>query len=393
MLTHRPQYPVLLACTTLYGIISKTVSQSPLAESGCKGKRFFYNCKRLPRIIPVKTANLTNINKIFFEIFLQGFDKSSFLHAFLHGHPIYCTFAAVFNVYINMKNKPGIWIGIVIVLILMVAGAVYYIFQQKAEFTDLVEQSELYKEELADEYNDLSIQYEGYKLQINNDSLVAQLETEQLKVQRLQDELRTVKATDAKRINELKKELETLRKIMRDYVAQIDSLDRLNKQLTKENRQVSAKYQEASQTVSQLTQEKEQLIETVQIASKLDASNISVTGLTNKNKATDKIKKMDKLEIRFTIHKNITATSGEKTIYIRIQKPDDDVLVKNSANLFTYENKKIHFSEKRTIEYTGEEIQMSIFWQIEEFLAPGTYRVDIFADGNLIGRKSFQLDK
>ncbi|MDR2843520.1 MAG: hypothetical protein LBV57_02605 [Candidatus Symbiothrix sp.] len=292
-----------------------------------------------------------------------------------------------------MKNKQGIWIGIVIVLILMVASAVYYIFQQKAEFTDLVEQSELYKEELADEYNDLSIQYEGYKLQINNDSLVAQLETEQLKVQRLQDELRTVKATDAKRINELKKELETLRKIMRGYVAQIDSLDRLNKQLTKENRQVSAKYQEASQTVSQLTQEKEQLIETVQIASKLDASNISVTGLTNKNKATDKIKKMDKLEIRFTIHKNITATSGEKTIYIRIQKPDDDVLVKNSANLFTYENKKIHFSEKRTIEYTGEETQMSIFWQVEEFLAPGTYRVDIFADGNLIGRKSFQLDK
>lgn len=292
-----------------------------------------------------------------------------------------------------MKNKQIIWIILVIVLLLVLAGAIFYIIRQKGQMEEFLQQSELYKEELADEYNDLSIQYEGYKLQINNDSLIAQLETEQLKVQRLQEELRAVKATDAKRINELKKELETLRTIMRGYVVQIDSLDRLNKQLAKENKQVTARYQEATQTVSQLTQEKEHLIETVQIASKLDASNINVRGITDKNKTTDKIKKMDQLEIQFTINKNITAQPGEKTIYIRIQKPDDDVLVKSRGDVFSYENKKINYSAKRTIEYTGEETPLSIYWKIEEFLSPGAYRVDIFADGNLIGRKSFKLDK
>ena len=290
-----------------------------------------------------------------------------------------------------MENKRTIWI-VITVLLLIIVGTIYYIFHQRSQYKGLIEQSELYKEELEDEYNNLSIQYEGFKLQINNDSLIAQLETEQMKVQRLQEELRTVKSTNAKRINELKKELETLRTVMRGYIVQIDSLDRLNKHLTQENKQVTARYQAATQTVSQLTQEKEQLIETVQIASKLDASNISVTGITNKNKATDKIKKMDQLEVRFTINKNITAEPGEKTIYIRIQKPDDDVLVKNPRNVFNYENKQINYSEKRTIEYAGEETQMSIYWKIEEFLLPGTYRVDIFADGNLIGRKSFKLD-
>jgi hypothetical protein len=292
-----------------------------------------------------------------------------------------------------MKNKQIIWIILVIVLLLVLAGAIFYIIRQKGQMEEFLQQSELYKEELADEYNDLSIQYEGYKLQINNDSLIAQLETEQLKVQRLQEELRTVKATDAKRINELKKELETLRVIMRGYVIQIDSLDRLNKQMTQENQQVHARFQEATHSISQLTQEKEQLAETVQIASKLDASNINVRGITDKNKTTDKIKKMDQLEISFTINKNITAPTGEKTLYIRIQKPDDDLLVKNAGDVFTYENKQINYSAKRTIEYTGEEIAMSIYWKIEEFLLPGTYRVDIFADGNLIGRKSFRLDK
>jgi len=89
---------------------------------------------------------------------------------------------------------------------------------------------------LEDEYNELSLQYEGYKFSVGNDSLVALLSTEQAKVQRLLEELRTVKATNAKEIARLKKELDTLRKIMRNYVVQIDSLNRENEQLKVEER-------------------------------------------------------------------------------------------------------------------------------------------------------------
>ena len=258
---------------------------------------------------------------------------------------------------------------------------------------DLQEQSELAKDELSDEYQNLVIDYEGVSMKISNDSLIAKLETEKMKVQRLQDELRTVKATDTKRISELKKELDTLRGVLRNYVQQIDSLNRINKQLTTENRQVTAKYQQATQTVSQLTKEKEQLTETVQMASKLDASNIIVNGLTKKNKVTDKINKMEKIEVQFVINKNITATPGEKDIYIRIMKPDDEALIKSRSNVFTFENKEMTYSSKRTVEYAGDELPVSIYWDIEEYLSPGTYRVDIFADGNLIGKKLFKWDK
>jgi len=292
-----------------------------------------------------------------------------------------------------MKNKQILWIIIVVVLVVIIAGAVIYIFRQQERVDDLMQQSELVKEELSDEYNDLVIDYEGFRMKISNDSLIAKLETEQMKVQRLQEELRTVNATNTKRINELRKELETLRGILRNYVQQIDSLNRINEQLTSENKQVTAKYHQAGQTISQLTKEKAQLTETVQLASKLDASNITVNGLTNKNKVTDQIKKMVKIEVRFIINKNITAPPGEKTIYLRIMKPDDDVLIKSRVNVFTYENKEINYSVKRTVEYEGEELPVAIYWDIEEYLSPGTYRVDIFADDNLIGKKTFKWDK
>jgi len=292
-----------------------------------------------------------------------------------------------------MKTKQSLWMILVVVLIIIIAGAAYYIYRQQDQMKDLQQQSELVKEELADEYNDLVIDYEGFRMKISNDSLIAKLETEQMKVQRLQEELRTVKATNTKRINELKKELETLRTILRNYVQQIDSLNRINEKLTTENRQVNAKYQQATQTVSQLTKEKDQLTETVQLASKLDASNIIVNGLTSKNKVTDQVKKMAQIVIQFVINKNITAPPGEKTIYIRIMKPDDDVLIKSRSNVFVYEDKEINYSSKRTIEYAGEELPVTIYWNIEEYLLPGTYRVDIFADGNLIGKKTFKWDK
>ncbi|MDD3061907.1 MAG: hypothetical protein PHX50_03610 [Massilibacteroides sp.] len=290
-------------------------------------------------------------------------------------------------------NKLSMLIIAIVVLILIVAGSVYYIYHQKEQIESITQAFDLEKESLEDEYNELSLQYEGYKFQVSNDSIVALLSTEQAKVQRLLEELRTVKATNAKRISELKKELATLRNIMRNYVIQIDSLNAANEQLKKENKEVVRKYQQVSTTAAQLTKDKQKLTERVTLASRLDAAAVSVTPVNSRGKAVDRIKKMEQFVVKFTITKNITAPVGEKTVYVRIMKPDDDILVKNRTNVFEYEGKEINYSMKKIIEYEGEELPVVMYWDIEEFLSPGTYRVDIFADGNLIGKKNFVLEK
>ena len=290
-------------------------------------------------------------------------------------------------------NKMSMLVVAVIVLLVIAGGAGYYIVHQQQEMNDLVESFDLEKQSLEDEYNELSLQYEGYKFSVGNDSLVALLSTEQAKVQRLLEELRTVKATNAREISRLKKELATLRKIMRNYVMQIDSLNRANEALKEENKQVVKKYQQASSTAATLKKEKEKLTERVTLASRLDATDISVTPVNARGKAQKRIKRMQQFVVNFKIAKNITAPVGEKTIYVRILKPDDDVLVKNRSSLFSFEGKEINYSMKKIIEYEGEEVAVTLYWDIEEFLSPGTYRVDIFADGNHIGKKSFMLEE
>ena len=286
-----------------------------------------------------------------------------------------------------------ILIAIIVALLVAMGIAAYFIFNQKSQLEEMQQVNEISKQQLEDEYASIDTQYEGFKISIKNDSLLQQLSNEQAKVQRLREELRTVKATDKAEISRLTNELASLRKILKSYIAQIDSLNRANEKLTKEKEEITNKYQETTRTLNQVSQEKANLNEKVTRAAKLDATAISVRATNLKGKDQKKIKKVEQLIVSFTVTKNITAEPGERTIYVRIMKPDDDVLVKNRANTFPYENGNIQYSIKRVIEYGGEEVNVSLFWKVEEFLMPGTYRVDIFADGNRIGSKSFSLEK
>lgn len=290
-----------------------------------------------------------------------------------------------------MNKQTKILIGIVVALVIGLGFAAYIAVTKTQENNDMQQELDINKQELEDDYESLSMQYETMKFNIKNDSLLYQLNNEQAKVQRLLEELKTVKANNRAEINRLNKELNTLRQILRTYVVQIDSLNRANQQLKQEKQEITNKYQQATQTLNQVSEEKKNLTEKVSLAAKLDATGISVQPVNKKGKIQKKISKTEQLVVNFTITKNITAEPGERTIYVRIMKPDDDVLTKSRANVFQYENKDINYSMKRIVEYGGEEIPISLYWDVEEYLMPGKYRVDIFADGNRIGTKSFEL--
>lgn len=298
----------------------------------------------------------------------------------------------------EQNTKPStrntkILIAIIVVLIVGMGVAAYFIFNQKTQLEKLQQVNDISKQKLEDEYASIDTQYEGFKLSIKNDSLFQQLSNEQAKVQRLREELRTVKATDKAEINRLNNELSSLRKILKSYIVQIDSLNRANERLVQQNKEITNKYQETTKTLNKVSQEKANLNEKVTRAAKLDATAINVAATNSKGKVQKKIKSIEQLVVSFTITKNITAEPGERVIYVRIMKPDDDILVKNRANTFSFENREIQYSMKRAIEYGGEEVPVTLYWKVEEYLMPGTYRVDLFADGSLIGSRSFSLEK
>lgn len=277
-------------------------------------------------------------------------------------------------------------------LILLLIGVTILLISEKQTNKELVMEFNLDKEDLENQYTDFARQYDELKLTVSNDSLSVLLEQEQLKTQRLLEELRTVKSSNATEIRRLKKELASLRKVMIGYINQIDSLNRLTAQQKEIIADVTKKYNAASRQINNLSEEKKNLTKTVTLAAQLDATNISVQPTNKRGKTAKKVKDIVKFKINFSIVKNITAETGERTLYIRITKPDNDVLTKSSSNTFPYENRELVYSIKKYIEYNGKEQAVTVYWDVEEYLYAGTYRVDIFADGTLIGSQSFSLN-
>lgn len=289
-------------------------------------------------------------------------------------------------------NKKSLLIAAVAVLVIAIIGITYLLFTEKKANRELVQEFQLDKEDLENEYSQFVQKYDELKFTVTNDSLALLLEQEQLKTQRLLEELRTVKSSNATEIRRLKKELATLRKILVGYVNQIDSLDRINKRQQQVIADVTQKYNTASQQISTLSKEKENLDKKVTLAAQLDVTNIRIEPRNKRGKVAKKVKDIVKLAISFTVVKNITAENGERTIYIRITKPDNDALTKSTSNTFSYENRTLTYSIKKYIEYNGEEQNVNVFWDVEEFLYAGNYRLDIFEGGNLIGSQKFTLD-
>ena len=289
-------------------------------------------------------------------------------------------------------NKKSLLIAAVAVLVIAIIGITYLLFTEKKANRELVQEFQLDKEDLENEYSQFVQKYDELKFTVTNDSLALLLEQEQLKTQRLLEELRTVKSSNATEIRRLKKELATLRKILVGYVNQIDSLDRINKRQQQVIADVTQKYNTASQQISTLSKEKENLDKKVTLAAQLDVTNIRIEPRNKRGNVAKKVKDIVKLAISFTVVKNITAENGERTIYIRITKPDNDALTKSASNTFSYENRTLTYSIKKYIEYNGEEQNVNVFWDVEEFLYAGNYRLDIFEGGNLIGSQKFTLD-
>ena len=292
-----------------------------------------------------------------------------------------------------MNNKK-IVAPLVAVIVLLLGGVAYLgysLSQEKQVNKDMQELAVLEKQEMENEYQQFADQYSEMKTRINNDSIVAQLTREQQRTQELLEELRKTKAEDAAEITRLKKELATVRAVLRSYVLQIDSLNQLNAELMDENNRVRSELELTNQQNQALASSNMTLSEKVAIASQLNATNIALTPLNKKNKDNKHMKKARSLLVSFNVARNVTAANGTRDIFIRVTTPMGDVL--NGGGSFTYEERQLPYTMKRTIDYSGEETPVNASWAISETLPGGTYNVSIFTDGNMIGSRNFTFEK
>jgi len=283
------------------------------------------------------------------------------------------------------KKRPVGLIIITFVLALCLGALIFLYFNQKTEMIEMEKVLTDEKDSLANELSILMFQYDTLKT--NNDSLNTKLEAEQSKIK----SLLTIQASNAQKIRLYKKELTTLRKVMKSYIVQIDSLNTKNIQLTAENIEVRKKLQETRETNVELSQIKEDLSSKVEMASVILAKNILATPINTKGKERYRIERIDKIRVCFTLRENPVVEAGKKDVYLRIARPDELILADSPDNLFEFEDELIVYSAIRTVEYLNQDIDMCIYWNNNGDLMPGNYTAFLYLEGNNIGSTTFLL--
>jgi len=285
------------------------------------------------------------------------------------------------------KNKTPLIILIVFTVILS-AGLIFMV----AKYNRMKADSELAQSLLVDQKNKLSndlknMSAEYESLKTDNEGMNVKITEQQDKIQKLLK----IQGSNVQKIKLYEKEMGTLRDIMKSFIVQIDSLNRLNQVLVTKNSQVKGLLDDARKSNETLSQEKDNLTSKVDQAATLSAKNISVIGLNKRDKETDNIGRITKLKACFTIRENSIAKAGTVNIFIRISRPDNLLLSTDEANVFDYQNQELAFAAKRQLEYENKDVDMCIFWVNQNNLIPGNYSLDLFSEGKLIGSTTFIL--
>lgn len=279
-------------------------------------------------------------------------------------------------------------VGLIAIAVVLAGILIYVVVAYQKQKKSMFEMEKMLTNEKDSLANELQLMVFGYDtLKTNNDTINAQLVREQDRIK----QLLSINATNVQLIRQYRAEIGTMRDIMKSYIVQIDSLNTRNKLLTAENIEIRGQMTQVTQTNIALERVKEDLSAKVVIASVIQAKDLVVTAINTRRREVDRVDRLDKLQVCFTLRENPIATAGRKTVFLRILRPDGLVITDSPENLFRVGQENVIFSAKRDVDYENVDLELCIFVDNTGDFTAGTSTVELYLDGVLIGSTTFSL--
>jgi hypothetical protein len=233
-----------------------------------------------------------------------------------------------------------------------------------------------------------------------NNNLQGQLADRNSEVSKLKSEINSI----LRKKNATEAELTRAKQLINQLNTKLETLEADNARLTGENQQLSSANTQLTsektvleQNLQTTTAEKQELAQTVDVASTFSASNIQITPVNErkngKEKTTSTAKRVDKLVVSFDVENRI-AKSGPADMYVVVTAPDGKVISDPSGTTFSArEEGDKSFTAKQTIDYEqGTRKAISIPVRQSDFQT-GDYKIEVYHNGFKIGQGIRSLKK
>jgi len=236
-----------------------------------------------------------------------------------------------------------------------------------------------------------------------NNKLQGQLTEGQGQIAKLKANIRGIlgkqKITEAER-----KKAEELIKELNDKIGnleqQVAQLTQDNQQLNADKTALTADKEKLTTDLTTTTSAKQELEKKVDVASTLNASNISITPMherkDGKDKETTTARKVNKLVIGFDVANRIAQT-GQTDVYVCITGPDGKPISVPALGSGTFtsreEGDKVYTAKVPVDFEAGKNKSIQFAWKQNSEFMKGDYKIEIFHNGFKIGEGTRTLKK
>jgi hypothetical protein len=278
------------------------------------------------------------------------------------------------------KNKAIGGYRVIIVILAVILGALSWLYFQQV--SQLREEFSIERDTLNSRIESLVHDYD--EIRTANDTINRHLTVARGKADSLLTKLHSERSINRRKIKEYEQELGTLRTVMRGFVKQIDSLNRLNSSLSSENIALRGQVNDQRQRADMAEERAAELGTKIRKGSVLHAREVTIAPLTSNDKIASKASNTVRFRVDFTLASNELAKPGERNIYTRRVSPDGYIMSVDAGTLFDFEGDKISYSSVRRVDYQNQDLPVSIYYN-GSGITSGRYRVNLYADGYQIG--------
>jgi len=292
---------------------------------------------------------------------------------------------------VGKRDNSKVYFFIIAIAALLATNIYFYVkFKSSGEKLYTVT---LQKENLQTEIDRIEAELDNLKSQDfeSNEALINAEKTARIKIEELRTALEKGEVTDVQ-VERAKQEVVRLKDQVSKMKDEVTGLKIKNELLAESNLQLKEESELNKTRANTLSTEKRQLSDKISKASNLKVSNIHIAGVEMKKSGDveleTKAKRIDKMQINFTIADNPLADTGKKDIYVRIINPKGN-LIANSEDLFYVHGEKLQYTFKQSINFSnnGQEYQMAWSDQDHKF-QKGAYTILLYADNAIMGRSS-----
>jgi peptidoglycan hydrolase CwlO-like protein len=299
----------------------------------------------------------------------------------------------------NYKNAV---IGVLAAGVLGLGGYMVY-DKNKASETIQLQQTQIAK--VTDEKSEIQVSFDASLARLDsmttaNTGLSSQLAEKNTEIAKVKTEIRTIlnkKNATAAELSRAKMLIASLNDKISVLEQDVAKLTQDNQTLTGEKNVLIQEKEKLTKDLSATTEVKQNLEKKVDVASTLNASNISITPIdirkSGKEKVSTTAKRVDKLLVSFDVTNRI-AQPGSTDVYVVVIAPDGSPINTGTETFTTREDGTKNYTAKLPVEIeTAKRKNVEFAFAPGSKFQQGSYKIMIYQNGFLIGEGVRELKK